>query len=366
MSKQRDEDLSAGTTDERAADADERAAGADERAARADERAAGADGPKPDAGPARPTREHDESIGSASRAGAPRASLGLMLRAGVRALVRYRGLVVALYLVQLVLSAGAALVMMTVLTRVFGTRPLFDRAMEGDLAALLDCLRDPAGAHALFGMICTGLGAAFLYGALSWFLTAGLIAVFLDAPSRGREVARWFGAGGASSFFAFFRLALWSLLPLLAVAVAAASGIYWMSLHLGRTLDGWGVAETLATGLGPALAVHWVIAAAIDYARIDLVRHPGLSSLRALARGFGLIVRRPLTLFHTLLYGVVFGAATAVAVWAGLGGGVAGLAALMVVRQVVNLIRFAAHVGLIAGQVELSCTTLPAPLARRS
>lgn len=310
-------------------------------------------------------RGPDESIGSASRAGAPRASLGLMLRAGVRSLVRYPGLVVALYLVQLALSAGAALVMLTVLTRVFGVRPLFDRAMEGDVAALLECFRDPAGAQALFGLICTGLGAAFLYGALSWFLTAGLIAVFLDAPSRGREVARWFGAGGASSFFAFFRLALWSLVPFLVVAVAAIGGVYWMSLHMGRALDAAGMAEALATGLGPALAVHWVTAAAVDYARIDVVRHPGLSSLRALARGFGLVMRRPLALLHTLLYGVVFAAATAVAIWAGLGGAVPGLAALMVVRQVVSLTRFAAHVGLIAGQVELSCTSLPAPLARR-
>ncbi|HTE49839.1 MAG TPA: hypothetical protein VK698_03130 [Kofleriaceae bacterium] len=307
----------------------------------------------------------NESIGSASRSMAPRPSLIALLRAGLRALRRYPGLVAALYLLQVALSAGAALIMVTVLTRAFGARPMFDRAMEGDLAALIACFSDPGGAQVLVGLVAIGAGAAMVYGALSWFLSAGLIAVLLDTPSRGREVVRWFGAAGASNFFPFLRLALWALLPTVPVALVAAGGLTWVDAHLGRALDLPSFLGALALGLSPALALHWVVAAAVDYARVDLVRHPGLSSMRALLRGFGLLARRRLALVHTLLYGLVFIAATVLSTWIGMGGLVPGLAALMLVRQAVGLTRFVAHVGLIAGQVELACTTIGTPLARR-
>lgn len=307
----------------------------------------------------------NESLASASRSAVGRPSLLGLLRAGARALRRFPGLLFGLYVLQLALSAGAALVLMAVFARTFGNRPLFDRAMDGDLAALVTCFADPAGRSALFGAVVICAAAVLVYGVVSWMLTAGLIAVLLDAPSRRREVVRWFGAAGASNFFPFLRLSLWSLLPHAAVGVAAAFGLRWIRWRLDHALEPDDLLTALAIGLSPALVLHWLLAASIDYARIDLVRHPGMSSVRALARGFGLIGRRRITLVHTLLYGAVFGGVFALQLWLTGSGAVSGMAGLIVVRQIAGLTRFAAHVGLIAGQVELACATMGTPLGRQ-
>lgn len=304
----------------------------------------------------------DESIGSASRSMVSRPSLGALLGAGGRGLRRFPGMVLVLYLVQVALSAGAALVMMMLLSAAFGDRPLFDRAMDGDVAALLACVR--AEPRLVLALLWIGLAAVAVYGVVSWFLTAGLIAVLLDAPSRRREVVRWFGAAGASSFFPFLRLALWSALPYAAVLVVAGYGLGWVAYRLSHAFDGGALLEALAVGLSPALLLHWMVATAVDYARVDLVRHPGISSLRGLMRGFRVILHHRLALVHTLLYGIVFAGVTAVYAWLA-SDVIAGLVGLVAIRQLSSLLRFAAHVGLIAGQVEMSYAVMGTPLGGR-
>jgi hypothetical protein len=309
--------------------------------------------------PSGPDPDESQAV---NRSTMQRPSLPALLSAGLRGLRRYPGLAAVLYLVQVALSAGAALVAMMMLVTAFGERPLFDRAMDGDVAALVACFRGQPGL--LLGLFWIGVAAIALYGVVSWFLTAGLIAVFLDVPSRRREVARWFGSAGASNFFPFMRLALWSVLPGAAVLAVAGVGFVWVRDRLDQALSMGGLLEALAIGLSPGLLLHWITATAIDYARIDLVRHPGLSSLRALMRGFRLVAHHRLALVHTLLYGVVFIGVTALYDWMTVGGAMS-LLGLVVVRQISSLVRFAAHFGLIAGQVELGCTTMGTPLARR-
>jgi hypothetical protein len=308
-------------------------------------------------------RDPDESIGSASRSMMGRPTLRLMLRAGGGALRRFPGMVLVLYAIQLVLSAGTALLFAVLLQGAFGDRPVFDRAMDGDLSAVVTCaLAEP---ELLRSLLWIGLVSVVGYTVVSWFLTAGLIAVLLDAPSRRREVLRWFGSAGAANFFPFLRLGLWSVLPQAAVLVVAVVGLGFVRYRLEHAFDARASLEALAIGLSPALLLHWIVATAIDYARIDLVRHPGISSLRGLMRGFRAVIHNRLTLVHTALYGLVFGGASAAYGWMTVGGAMAGLVALILVRQLLSLVRFAAHVALIAGQVELACYAMLTPLGRR-
>ena len=312
--------------------------------------------------PTLPAPVIEDGASGASGSLAARVSPRALVRAGVRALVRFPGLCASIYLVQLALSAGAALLMAALLERAFASEPLFDRAMSGDLAALITSFRQEAGL--LPALVWIGAGAVLLYSLISWLLTAGLIAVLLDPPDRRREVARWFGAGAAASFLPYLRLALWAALPYALVVFAAQSGWVRLMGQADRMLDGWDLASGLLLGLGPALVLHWLVGTAVDYARVDLVRHPGMSAVRALLRGFRLVARRPLALAHTASYGLVFALVTAA--YLVVGPWVTGsLVALVIARQVTALVRFGAKVALVAGQVELACAAMPVPLGRR-
>ena len=312
--------------------------------------------------PTLPPPSYDGSISSASGAFAARPSLFTLARAGARALRRFPGLAGSIYIAQLAVSLAAAGLIAMLLTDAFARRPLFDRGVDGDLAALL--MSFLAHPDLLTSLLLIAGGAVLLYTVVSLFLTGGLIAVLLDPPDRRREVARWFGAGGAANFFPLARLALWSALPYAAVVVAVGLGARPLSDALKTALTPRDLLAPLLLAFGPALFLHWIIGTAIDYARVDLVRHPGMSSLRALLRGFSVLVSRPLVLLHTALYGLFFAAVTAGYIV--ISGSLAeGLVVAILVRQLVSLLRFVAHVALIAGQVELACSSMPPPLRRR-
>lgn len=312
--------------------------------------------------PTLPPPSYDPSISSASGSLAARPSIFTLARAGARALRRFPGLCGSIYLVQLGISLGAAGLMGLLLSDAFARRPLFDRAVDGDLPALIVSFVGRPGL--VTSLLLIAATAVLLYTLVSLFLTGGLLAVLLDPPDRRREVARWFGAGGAANFFPLLRLALWSILPYAAVLVALGLGTDGLPTALEHAISPRDLVGPLLLAFGPALLLHWIIGTAVDYARVDLVRHPGMSSLRALVRGFTVLVARPLVLLHTALYGLFFAAVTAgyIAISGSLAGG---LAVAILVRQLTSLLRFLAHVALLAGQVELACSAMPAPLRRR-
>ncbi|HEU5059887.1 MAG TPA: hypothetical protein VFU21_25325, partial [Kofleriaceae bacterium] len=172
--------------------------------------------------PTLPPPSFDGSISSTSGSFAARPSLFNLARAGARALKRFPGLCGSLYLAQLGISAAAAALVALLLSDAFARRPMFDRGMDGDLPSLaMSFLARPG---LITSLLLVGAGAVALYSIASLFLTGGLIAVLLDPPDRRREVARWFGAGGAANFFPLVRLALWSALPYSAVVVAFGLG----------------------------------------------------------------------------------------------------------------------------------------------
>jgi hypothetical protein len=312
--------------------------------------------------PTLPPPSFDGSISSTSGMLSARPSLFTLARAGARALRRFPGLCGSIYLAQLAVSVAAAGLIGMLLSDAFARRPIFDRGVDGDLAAL--AMSFMARPDLLTSLLLIGGGAILLYALVSLFLTGGLIAVLLDPPDRRREVARWFGAGGAANFFPLVRLALWSILPYAAVVVAVGVGAGPLPDALASALTPRDLLVPLLVAFGPALFLHWIIGTAVDYARVDLVRHPGMSSLRGLLRGFSVLVSRPLVLLHTFLYGLFFAAVTAG--YIAISGSLAdGLLVAILIRQLVSLLRFVAHVALVAGQVEIACSAMPAPTRRR-
>lgn len=277
------------------------------------------------------------------------------LLAGARLIRRYPRLVAGLYLVQLVLSSLAGLVVARALASAFARRPLFDRAADGDLLSLLTILNehDPLFSGAMWACI----GFVIAYAMISWFTTAGLLATAASQPIGKRATAERFGAGGAANVAAFARLTAWSLLPYAAIAVVGLFGLA-AGLRNAELSDSLGsiLGRGLA-GLAPALLIWWITNTAVDFARIELVTRERKSALRAILRGYAWVFtdRRPLPLaglFYLLAAGVTTVYATAIA------GVELSWLALLALRQLVAIIRFLAKVCLLGAEVAV---VAPAP-----
>lgn len=280
-----------------------------------------------------------------------------MFSAGGRALARHRGLAFALYLVQLAVSVVVGAVVASALLAPLSRRPLFDEAVAGDAFSLLAVAREHG--DLLIGLGWVVVALALLWGALSWFLTGGLLAVLAAPAEVARAPAqrvRTFGAGGAALFGAFARLWAWSLIPyaliaallLLAAARVSALGLY--ALSTGELL------RAAALYTAPALLLWSIARTALDYARVEITLEPALATRRALLRGLRLVLRSPLPLVHFLLYCALWLGVTAAyvaATWDRPMLGVGGAVGLFALRQASLAARFALHVGLLAGQLHL-------------
>lgn len=279
-------------------------------------------------------------------------------RGSVHDLIRHRWLALALYAVQWALSAAVGFIVAIALGSAFARRPLFDEAVAGDgLFAVFATLR--AEPFLIASLICTMLMAAAVYGALSWFLKGGLIAVLLDSGSSSERVAtaRRFGAGGAATFWAYVRLALWSCIPYSVVAVVLGLGLGPAIAGLAQQMDMAEASRGILLAAVPGLLLGLVVRTAMDYARIDLSRHTDLAAWRALLRSFRFVMTHPAALLHWLAYAALVLGATAG--YLALArhqpmAGAAGAGFWFLLRQLVSSIRFALHVLLIAGQARLS------------
>src|SRR5262249_6651400 len=139
-----------------------------------------------------------------------RIGLGAMVRAGARAASRYTGTVLGVFVVQSLLAGAAGLAIAQVLGSEFARRPRFDEAVAGALTALIECVKHaPAAFLASFWI---AIAAILLWIVASWFLVGGVYAVAHERPEGKRETARCFGAGGATTFLVYVRLAIVSAL----------------------------------------------------------------------------------------------------------------------------------------------------------
>ena len=293
-------------------------------------------------------------------------TLRRMLRAGVRGVSEYTGMVLALFVVQILVSWGAGLIMALILMRSFGDKPLFDDAVDGDLAALLEILR---GGGQVFGAIAfVGVGAVLTWVVLRWFLAGGVLAVFTEQPRGRRETARCFGAGAVSYFLVFARLGLISFALNVPALMALSAGLEWATGRFEHALTMTEVIVPLVLGLLPAALLHVVASTIIDYARAELVLrrpdHESLGAVRTTMRAAGFVVRRPLALGHVLVYWAIFIAVSLGFAWLSHGHamlGTSGALSLLAIREGLSLLRSALAIGVTAGQVELTATRPPPP-----
>lgn len=293
--------------------------------------------------------------GQSARAGkrhGVRPSLGYMITGGARALTRYKGLFITLYLVQLVIAGLATWTASIMLATVFAQRPVFDQAVAGDLAALIFVTTDEP--YIFISIAWLALAAVFGYAIVSWYLIGGLNAVLIQAPDKRGEVVKHFGAGGARTFYAYARLFLLSLLPYAVIAGVFLFGLSRAAGELAYGLDFGDIAAALVPKLAPAFLLLLIHLVALDYARIELSRTIGLASRHAFLRGYKAVLTDWRPLAHVLAYIAFFGLVSTVYVYATLGhamAGAFGAVALFFIRQLFLIIRYLGKMTCAAGQV---------------
>jgi hypothetical protein len=266
-----------------------------------------------------------------------------MLRPALEALHRHRRLVAMLYLAQLAAATIVTLAVGRSLAEVFGQRPIFDRAVAGDVAALVLALEPRA--DLVYALLAAGVAVALGWAVLSWYLGAGLL---------GALAGRSFGEIAQTRFWSFARLWLWSLFPW---SLAGTAFLVGLGLHAESALErlswaGW--LSSLALHLLPGTLALALVACLVDHARVLLVLAEHPSAGRAFA-GAGRLVfsaRAPYLRFLAYLgcwlaVSLLYVALTAGRAWAGVGGAIA----LFLLRQLTLAARFVARVTLSAGQV---------------
>jgi hypothetical protein len=284
-------------------------------------------------------------------------TLGDLLGSGSRAITRYTGTLLAVFVVQTIVMLAAMFATAMVLANAFAHLPIWDDAVDGDLVSLVVCLKFARGNF----LACSSIafGAILLWSLASWFLAGGVYGVLAQRPEGRAETARTFGASGAATYLTYARLALCAVPGwLLAMLVfALCSGFALQKVQYALTVSD--LVGPLLLAIGPALLVMHVMMTVVDYARVELtLRHdshePGV--IATYLRTLGFVLRRPLTLVHSGLGWLVF-----VAITLGYGYlahnrpmyGATGAITLFVIRSGVSLARMAIRFGVLAGQVDL-------------
>lgn len=296
-----------------------------------------------------------------------RPGLGALLVAGTRALSRYTGTLFVVFVAQSALAAGMIVGGALVLAQAFARYPLFDRAVDGDLVALIWSARHARGSFlALGGLV---FGTLMLWQLAAWFVAGGVYGVFAQRPETRGETTRCFGASGAATYLAYARLAICALpgYALVVTVLGLLLGLVGPRLELALTLPE--LVGPLALALIPSgLLLHyfWTVT---DYARIELTLRLDTHAPGALAsygRALAFVARTPRTLVHGALGWLLFALVTGAYLLLAHGHpmyGAAGAITLFIARLGVSLLRMAIRVGIMAGQVELG-RTRPLPPRR--
>ena len=291
-----------------------------------------------------------------------RLRLGLrdLVAIAPRAVSRYTGTLLAVFVVQSLVAAACMVAIAFVLAQAFAHLPIFDEAVDGDLVALIACLRWARPSFAAIGGIV--FGALLLWQLASWFVVGGIVGVIAHKPEGRADTARAFGAAGAATYLAYARLALCALPGYALFVVALKIGLGLVGSRIEHALTVPELVGPVVLATLPAFVLLHVAWTIVDYARVELSlryesHHPGVVAtyLRAVA----FVMRRPLALVH----GAVGWLAFAI-VWVGYAYlahghpmyGAEGAVTLFVIRQGVALARTAVRFGVIAGQVELGKT----------
>lgn len=291
---------------------------------------------------------------------ATRLRLGGLFGAAPRAIGRYTGTLLAVFVVQSVLAIVCMGAVAIVLARTFGKLPMWDDAVDGDLVALVYCLRH--GKDAILASLGIVIGTVLLWQFASWFISGGIYGVLSNRPEGRGDTARCFGAAGASTFLPYVRLSLCAVPGLLVVVVVF---LWCRNLMIDRILTALTLPQ-LATALAimilPALFLLHVLWTVADYARVEITlrgesHRP--SALMTYLRTLAFVMKRPITLAHGALGWIAFIAITVGYMYLAHGHpmyGAEGAVTLFVIRQGVALARTAIRFGVMAGQIELGKT----------
>jgi hypothetical protein len=300
---------------------------------------------------------------------ANRLSLRDLLVLAPRATWRYTGTLLAVFIAQTIVTLGCIVAIMLILTIEFGAMPLWDEAVDGDIVALLWCLKHGAASFVAIGGVV--IGAVILWQLTSWFLAGGIYGVLVHRPEGRAETARCFGASGATTYLAYARLSLCSIpgwlfvLTVMGYCVTAAGGM----TKLVQALSFAQFAGTLLVMFGPALVLVHVLWTISDYARVELTlrgesHEP--SAVMTYVRTVAYVLKRPITLVHSGIGWLAFALVTIIYAYIAQGHpmyGAEGAIALFVIREGVALARTAIRFGVLAGQIELG-KTRPLPPMR--
>jgi len=288
-----------------------------------------------------------------------------MIAAGGRAIGRYTGTLLSVFVVQSLVAVVVMFAIAFVLARVFAMLPMWDDAVDGDLLSLIVAVvRSPQVFEACVGI---GVGALALWQLASWFVVGGVLGVLAQRPEGRGETARCFGASGAQTYLAFVRLLLCSIPGYLLVLFVFVTCAQVAAPRITHALSVAELVAPLALALGPALLLLHVLWTISDYARIDLVLHHDTHDPGALAsymRAMAFVMRHPVTLVHGLVGWLAFALITLGYSYLAHGHpmfGAEGAITLFVIRQGVALARTAARFGVLGGQLELGAARPPPP-----
>jgi len=297
----------------------------------------------------------------------PRLGLGDLIGAGPRAVSRYTGTLLAVFVAQSIIAATCMVAVALVLAQAFSHLPMFDEAVDGDLVALIYCVR-----YGKPSLVATGgivFSAVALWQLASWFLVGGLNGVLAQRPEGRGDTARCFGASGATTYLTYARLALCSLPSWVLVLFVFGTGMSLVAHRIEHALTVPELLGPLVLASLPAVLLLHLLWTVSDYARAELtLRHDthAPSVVATYLRTLVYVIRRPVTLVHGALGWLVFALVTTAYAYLAQGHpmyGAEGAVTLFVARQGVSLLRMATRVGILAGQIELG-RTRPLPPRR--
>ena len=297
---------------------------------------------------------------------AKRVGLGELIRAGGRAISKYTGTLLAVFLVQTLIAMACMVAIFVVLAQAFSHLPMFDDATDGDLMAIVYCVR--WGKPSFLAIAGIALGGLLVWQLATWFLVGGVYGVLDQRPEGRRETARAFGASGASTYLAYARLALCTLPGWILVLFVLGVGLGAVAPRLDTALTLPQLLVPIFLAMLPAALLTHFFWTVTEYARVELTlrersHDPGVIS--TYLRTIVWVAKRPLTLLHGGFGWLAVFLVTIAYAYLAQGHpmyGADGAVTLFLVRLGVSLLRMVIRFGVLGGQLELGRTRPHPPI----
>jgi hypothetical protein len=282
------------------------------------------------------------------------------LLTGLDVAARQKRLAVALWLVNLVLAAAAALPAFLVLGDTLARSPAGDRLLEGfSIGIVAEALHTDSR----FRLLVPVAAAAGLVALIANAFTTGGVLDVLSTDDR-RSFLHRFGRGAGHFAGRFFRMGIAAAITLLVPAALVMAG--GRALRKALADSPWPPTDVVI-GLGRLvllLAIAVTALVALDLARIRVVREDSRRVVRLYGSSLALVLRHPLATLG-LWSGNALALAFVVGVYVAFRNLVpattwAGIVLMLAAQQAVMLARAGLRIALFAGEMTLVDRLLPA------